>query len=156
MQGHKQFNASSSDDYYDQPTNTNQTLGPATKKVYSSNTYYGFRMLYAGYVALENSKSRYGGTNPTLIDGIGDAYRHGYWMALGTRDTTSDYAKRFGDAWEQDHPGSDLQNQMDQHNNWVGRTIGNSGGDIDIAIAKNLDAGTFVYIKNGKLVPTNQ
>lgn len=148
---------SSDDDYYDQPTSENQVMTPNVRKVYDSNPIYSFQMLLSGKVALEKAKKKY--RSSELIDGIGDAYRHGYWMAAGTYFTTVDYAKRFGDAWEKDHPGTKLAEQMDQHNNAIGRIIGDSAYSMAAVVDgvdENLKAGTFVYIKDGRLVRTNQ
>lgn len=78
-----------------------------------------------GKTAVNQSNSRY--VDTSLVNGNGDAFRHGLWTALMASDKNigADFAKKWSDAHEY---GASEQNKMeldmDIYNNAIGIQIG--------------------------------
>lgn len=144
--------------YDDLSSIINDKLGPTEQKVFKSNPLMGAYVLADAKLARDSAESNY----TDLHNGKGDAYRHALWQGLSAFHTTKSYAKEFGDAHEVDFPpakGSELETTMDYFNNSVGRDIGDSKWIITSVYSGIKDAvsdGSLKYIKNGKLVYTNQ
>lgn len=146
------FQASYYDDFYHLIT---KNLGPTEQQVYNSNPTYGNYVLLDAKLALDSAESKY----TDLHNGKGDAYRHGLWQGLSAFHTTKDYAKAFGDAHENDFPGPQIETIMDLWNNSIGRDIGATKWaiwQVYSGVDDGMRIGSFRYIKNGNLVPTNQ
>ncbi|MDK8846654.1 hypothetical protein QP888_09175 [Corynebacterium sp. MSK297] len=82
-------------------------------------------------------------------DNIQDADRHCIWQALTTIRANVDFARKIGDAHEDDHPGTPESREMDQANNQTGRDIGlrheeDEEGAIDECHAKAEDGQLMV------------
>ena len=78
-----------------------------------------------------------------------DADRHCIWQALTTIRANVDFARKIGDAHEDDHPGTPESREMDQANNQTGRDIGlrheeDEEGAIDECHAKAEDGQLMV------------
>lgn len=132
------------------------SLGPTEKQVFDSNPVAGGYVLADAKLASDSAASKY---PDSLHNGIGDAYRHGLWQALSAFHTGVDYAKKFGDAHEKDFPNPEPERTMDYTNNAVGRTIGSQKWfiwTVYSGVQEGINNGRFVYIKNGRLVPTNK
>jgi RHS repeat-associated protein len=106
-----------------------QQLNPHEKAVALTNPY-------DAQIVAENAKTAFSYAGWTGLsgerDGRQDAYRHAMWNALNASDISANDAKKFADAHE---TGSTSYNsksddydpvatEMDFHNNWVGRQIG--------------------------------
>lgn len=131
-------------------------LGENELAVFWSDPSKGIWVLIDAEIATETAQRRY---PDSLYNGIGDAFRHGLWQALSAYHTGEEYAQRFGDAHEQDYPGSPLETEMDLFNNAVGRGIGVAAswvGNIAPQVEWGIATGQFVKIVDGQLVPTNQ
>lgn len=101
------------------------------------------------------------GTLTGIADGKADAFRHGFWNALGTVEFGSDLMKILADAHEKGEVGISVD--MDLFNNNIGRIIGTgldpffeSDEVVEQAILDAMALGELVYIVNGSLIPTNQ
>lgn len=132
-----------------------KNLGPTEKQVFNSDPYQGALVLSDAKLALDSAKANYS----DLHNGKGDAYRHGLWQGLSAFHTSISYAKAFGDAHEKDFPGPAIETEMDLYNNYSGRLIGDSKWIITSVysgVKDGINKGKFKYIKNGKLVWTNQ
>ncbi|MFN3366738.1 MAG: DUF6973 domain-containing protein [Exiguobacterium mexicanum] len=87
-----------------------------------------------------------------LYNGNGDAFRHAYWNVLMVSSIGSEMAYKFANAHEygdDDQPA--LEQDMDLHNNRVGRSLkGSTATQVKSAISRGLG----VRIVNNKLVDT--
>ena len=69
-------------------------------------------------IALAEEKSIFGFNSR---NGVGDAFRHAFWLAINTRDVGTTRASEFGTAHESEtHPDLLLEKEMDLFNNSVG------------------------------------
>ncbi len=117
---------------------------------------------WANFYATTTSKFRKWNTYE-LADGRADAFRHGFWNAMNARDIGSEEASDFATLHElgETSPAIDPSNpdydpvavQMDLHNNYVGRRIGDdvSYWDSDDYVRKKvldgIERGDYLIIK---------
>lgn len=97
---------------------------------------------------------------PGETDGKQDAFRHGYWNILMTRDIGATHAKEISDIHEKYNPGTSMQKTMDDFNNFAGRGLfpgGNPSNSTLVDIIKTgMTNGYFCYINSfGEFKMTN-
>jgi len=133
------------------------------------------RYLYSAYQAVERSKSLY----PTWLEqwnGIGDAFRHAYWNALGARRLGDSLMEDLATAHEDKPPSYEYkykENDMDLFNNNEGRSLSSESGKLWQVVKSALEAGDLRYLhprgftiegvfnppaanEQSQLIPTNQ
>ena len=139
-----------------------QALGRAGMEVCRENRFFCAEVISSAVDAKIQSEIYYIFEN--RIGGNKDAFRHGYWQALSTIKTNREYAKKFANAYEDDHPNESIYRQMDYFNNEVGRRIGDRFPRLYFSYIKKLlsaeiinrvGSGDFRIVKNGKLVPSS-
>ncbi|MFD1423395.1 DUF6973 domain-containing protein [Laceyella tengchongensis] len=94
-------------------------------------------------------------------DGKADAFRHAMWNACMTREIGVALASDFATAHEQDPNQKATSKEMDLYNNWRGRKIATDAPNqvntwYANTIVTQIGQGYLKYIKDGKVVYTNQ
>jgi hypothetical protein len=121
------------------------TLTSQEISLYSAHPIYASSAKKCAEKATESSQNLYKAY--TLWQGNGDAYRHAYWSALMTKETTENFAWKAGLAHEGLEPGYNFDKQnddtkMDIKNNYSGRMLAQnnlSKSDSDMStLVKNL------------------
>lgn len=108
----------------------------------------------------QTAVARAGAQYPTsLTDGAGDAFRHAFFVASNTSNLYlgADLALRLSNAHELSPIQTDLQREMDLHNNYSGLLIGLDPGDYSIeeAVISWLNDGRLLIIENNRNVPSH-
>lgn len=94
----------------------------------------------------------------TLHNGVGDAFRHAYFVAANTRNLYlgPDLAQRLSTAHEDDPGQPAMERQMDLFNNHAGLLIGlDTGSAIEETVDSWLLTGRLEIIENNQLVPSH-
>jgi hypothetical protein len=92
----------------------------------------------------------------------GNAFKHAYWSALMVKYINYENAEKFGTAHETGNEGNtNIQMDMDLHNNQVGLNIGNgfssqSDEIISLKVLNSVKSGNTWKIENNKLVTTKE
>jgi hypothetical protein len=124
--------------------------------------------LHSGYLAQEYALIYFEETTMVQYNGLGDAYRHALWNALGAAKLGQALIKQLTDAHEDkpfEYPQQYKEKNMDLFNNQVGRNIGSeSSFMLMMKIKFSLQRGELRYLSNtnprattnSQLIPTNQ
>jgi RHS repeat-associated protein len=120
-------------------------LNKSEKKLVKKNPWVANKVRSAANKAKAETVRRFGkqGHND-----CSDAFRHAYWNALMVKRVGKNWAKRWGDAHEQNPKQPKIEKKMDLHNNAVGRKIA-----IDNPKASEKKLSNLVYnaVKDGRL-----
>jgi hypothetical protein len=99
--------------------------------------------------------------DPQAPNGKGNAFKHALWSAVLSAEIDEKAAKRLTDGHEDWVGNPANEKAMDLHNNKSGIAIGRrlrgrKRAAIEDAVTAELLAGGLRYLKDGKLVPTNE
>ncbi|MBN7811052.1 hypothetical protein J0A68_08800 [Algoriphagus sp. H41] len=128
-------------------------LNPCEKELIRSDPKYAADaiVIYLNMIEAESKTIETFGINGW--NDCSDAFRHAYWNALMTRSNGVASAALFGTAHECVVSNPNLENQMDLHNNNIGRTIASnnpslSNSDIVGQILNSITNGELRIISN--------
>jgi hypothetical protein len=158
------------------PNDYRTRMSESELALFDSMSYLNqLRYLYSAYQAESRASSLYPGID-NLRNGLGDAYRHALWNALGAKRLGNTVMEQLATAHEDIEPDYEYrfkEQEMDLFNNDVGRSLSNQSGKLWQVVKSSLEAGDLRYLhprgliidgvyfsflanEQSELIPTNQ